>query len=472
MRKVFLSHANPEDNEFVLWLAGRLAGAGYEIWSDVTKLIGGELFWERIETAIRSDTAIFVSVVSKPAIKKRGFLNELSVACSVEAQINRDDFVVPLRLDDLSFADFPAQLHRKNAIDFQKGWHAGLVHLLRKLTQSNVPSREDASGDIETWTENYFGFARGVRQVPESASTNWLEVLHIPRSLFVTKAFRVANMGDLFKPQVWPLVKFRDQIISFARPETLGLDGGIFASKPTEVSLDAVIMGDARFLLGAPPTAGRGIVASLLRRCWERLAQSMGLVHYRLSGRSSAWFPPLSGEGIQWIEYLAMDGQRRKKRLIGRSEKRQVYWHAALQVVPMFDPKLHLALVMHVVFSSDGVSPLGDAALMHRLRRRFCKNWWQGQWRDLQMAFLAFIAKDSGVIQLPCSVDRTIDIARAGKTVMIPASFDESQVKFQGIPSLDELSQDDDLEGDALSDVDFSDTEDLFEPGQTDSKVE
>ncbi|MHB1565857.1 MAG: toll/interleukin-1 receptor domain-containing protein [Acidiferrobacter sp.] len=39
---IFISHATPEDNDFTLWLGARLASAGYSVWSDVTKLIGGE----------------------------------------------------------------------------------------------------------------------------------------------------------------------------------------------------------------------------------------------------------------------------------------------------------------------------------------------------------------------------------------------------------------------------------------------
>src|SRR5262249_10092442 len=50
---VFISHANPEDNVFVTWLAGQLSLAGYSVWSDVTKLVGGELFWDDIEETIR-----------------------------------------------------------------------------------------------------------------------------------------------------------------------------------------------------------------------------------------------------------------------------------------------------------------------------------------------------------------------------------------------------------------------------------
>ena len=40
---LLLSHANPEDNEFTLWLALQLANGGYRVWCDLTKLLGGEV---------------------------------------------------------------------------------------------------------------------------------------------------------------------------------------------------------------------------------------------------------------------------------------------------------------------------------------------------------------------------------------------------------------------------------------------
>ena len=40
-RTVFISHANPEDNDFASWLGSRLANAGYDVWTDVLSLVGG-----------------------------------------------------------------------------------------------------------------------------------------------------------------------------------------------------------------------------------------------------------------------------------------------------------------------------------------------------------------------------------------------------------------------------------------------
>jgi hypothetical protein len=38
---LFISHANPEDNTFTLWLGAKLAALGYEVWADVMKISGG-----------------------------------------------------------------------------------------------------------------------------------------------------------------------------------------------------------------------------------------------------------------------------------------------------------------------------------------------------------------------------------------------------------------------------------------------
>ena len=51
---VFLSHATPGDNAFTLWLGGKLAALGYDVWADIFRLKGGD-DWERIlEDAIRN----------------------------------------------------------------------------------------------------------------------------------------------------------------------------------------------------------------------------------------------------------------------------------------------------------------------------------------------------------------------------------------------------------------------------------
>jgi hypothetical protein len=95
---VFISHANPEENDFARWLAAQLANAGYEVWTDIAKLIGGEIFWDDIEDAIRNHSAKCVVVVSKASSKKPGVLDEVAVAVGTERSAKIPNFVVPIRL--------------------------------------------------------------------------------------------------------------------------------------------------------------------------------------------------------------------------------------------------------------------------------------------------------------------------------------------------------------------------------------
>ena len=77
---LFVSHANPEDNEFARWLALQLAKEGYPVWCDLTKLLGGETLWDDAEEAIRTRTVKFLYVLSEASNEKGGPLRELQVA--------------------------------------------------------------------------------------------------------------------------------------------------------------------------------------------------------------------------------------------------------------------------------------------------------------------------------------------------------------------------------------------------------
>src|ERR1700733_3604354 len=80
---LFISHANPEDNDFTRWLALQLAKDGYGVWCDLTKLLGGENFWKDAEGAIRSRTIKFIYILSRTSNEKEGPRNELQIAKNV-----------------------------------------------------------------------------------------------------------------------------------------------------------------------------------------------------------------------------------------------------------------------------------------------------------------------------------------------------------------------------------------------------
>ena len=87
-RIVFISHSNPEDNDFTTWLAARLALAGYEVWSDITKLIDKRI--QRLRARLRSGDPDLApdeleAALAKAEENRRSFLNVPSVATAARA---------------------------------------------------------------------------------------------------------------------------------------------------------------------------------------------------------------------------------------------------------------------------------------------------------------------------------------------------------------------------------------------------
>lgn len=150
---VFVGHANPEDNTFTQWLSLKLASLGYQVWSDVTKLLGGEDFWRDIEPIIRDGTIKYLYVLSRASNHKLGALKELRVANATAKKEGLSDFVIPLRIDDLPHDDINIEVGRLNVIEFGD-WAAGLKQLCKKFEADSVP-RSPFSGPeiVRRWWE-------------------------------------------------------------------------------------------------------------------------------------------------------------------------------------------------------------------------------------------------------------------------------------------------------------------------------
>jgi hypothetical protein len=182
---LFLSHANPEDNEFTLWLALQLAKEGYPVWCDLTKLLGGEDFWVDIEKTIRERALKFIYVLSKTSNIKTGPLKELSVAENVARDHSLKDFIIPLHIDTLPHREINIQLARLNAITFDRGWAQGLKGLLDKLEEESVPKNAlFTPNTVTSWWREQFSANGGVRDEPEEHLSNWFLVSDLPAQTY------------------------------------------------------------------------------------------------------------------------------------------------------------------------------------------------------------------------------------------------------------------------------------------------
>lgn len=425
-RLVFISHANPENNEFASWLCTRLTVAGYEVWADLLNLLGGETFWRDIGDAIKEKAATVIVALSHESYKKDGVLNEIALAVNTGRQLNKQQFIIPIRLDDLPFSDFPEQLIRLYAIDFSPNWADGFSELLKKLKDTQVPQSTGDFGEaLASWQKFKLRQSASISNTPESVFSNWFQICSLPSHINFSRfdasqsKEAVQHAFDEFQS---PTARHMRLAVSFANADTLQVE-------TPDIPLEhAYCVPLAQFLNGQDQVSwldARNMVTGLLRKAWEQFARSHGLLLYEFA-HGSAWFVPLDLIEGNIATFQDENDRKRRRRLVGRSEKRGVYWHFAVSdKISIADPR-HLTLRTHVVFTRDGKTPLDSRSRTDRLRKSFCKNWWNDRWRDLLRAFVADLANGEEEFSLALGGDAVATIAASPMSFEAPMSITEN----------------------------------------------
>jgi hypothetical protein len=466
-RIVFISHANPEQNDFTRWLGAQLANAGYEVWSDVTKLIGGEVFWDDIEDAIRNHAAKFVLAVSRAASQKDGVQDEVAVAVAVERGLKIKNFVIPCRIDDLEFSSFRANITRKNAIDFSKGWAAGLAQLLKVLERDKVPSGRVSAADVNAWCERRFDPAQQPkRDNSETLVSNWLSVAKLPSHVSFFDLGTDANRTrELMQAARVPWFPYYRLVGTFASEPDLRQDlpPELTIKREYHVPLDVFLRGKPPELPGMEARVARNHISSMLRQAWDRTLAARGLTAFQMAGGAPAWYfkrGQIEGDKAYFIDHT---GKRRRRQVVGRSERRKVYWHLGYRAKANVGQHTRFSLRPVILFSEDGTTPLSSTERMHRLRRSFCRSWWNQHWRDLFLTYVSWLAEGTGEIALAIGDFASVRIDARPLMFTSPLSCPDPAVKAQTpVPAEDDEEELPD-EGDDAED-DFGD-EDPETPG-------
>ena len=170
---LFISHANPEDNAFTIWLGAKLTSLGYEVWADVMRLRGGDDWERKLEQAIRTLAIKVIFVGTPTAADKQGTRNELEIANKTAASIGDSEFIIPLQLKKF---DAPFRIAQAQYIDFEhRGWATGLAELLETLNEKKIPRTSGVVADT-IWLSLQSMHANTVVASNESLISSWLAV--------------------------------------------------------------------------------------------------------------------------------------------------------------------------------------------------------------------------------------------------------------------------------------------------------
>jgi hypothetical protein len=412
---IFISHANPEDNEFARWLAVRLAGAGFEVWSDITKLIGGEKFWIDIEKAIKEHCQKFLLCVTKSS-HKPGVMRELDWALQAEAA-KHNDMVVPLKLDDTPFSSFPKDLGNSvTSIRFDIGWAAGLMKVLEMLKRDGIrPRNADGSWIVSEWWRQTFPVQEGVQEGRDVCIANLFPTVTAATKIWYHPAKRPVRRG--FKADGLKVIAepFGNGFVSFCSPGDMHAAAARFSinTNASDNTTWRKFIDEGYAKIGLDRTSAHRIAYALLRRGFERHAEKRGCRHYNLSQRKVCYWLIKDFLPTNEASFAGVDGRIHARSLVGfktmtankEGIKTRRYWHFAVQGLPTFEPNEGIILKTHIVFTQDGEKLFDSDSYQHRSRRNQAKSWWNDEWRDRLLAMMSFLADGNNELSVNMSED-------------------------------------------------------------------
>ncbi len=456
---IFISHANPEDNVFTVWLGARLTAAGYEVWADVLRLRGGQDWQRRLEDALRNKACKVLLVGTEDGVQKQGVRNEIQIAHNVGRDIGDADFIIPLRLANF---DAPFLIAHAQHIDFKKSWADGLAELLETLEQTyGVPrNRDSATETTDYWRQVHLRHAQCLTPEPEPLVSNWLSIERLPETIYLYDFRGGISLGAAkrqMRSATWPIVPFRRGFLAFCPLHDLQDHFG--PDLPLQV--DGTISTEDFLEDGWPEENierfdAHNQFGNLVRQAIELVLQRRSLSSYEMASEQLAWWGEVDAVPSGQISFSWEGGLSGRRQIIGYSEKRRLHWHYGITPKPRVFPFPHVRLVSRVIFSDDGHTPIDNPKRMHRLRRSFTKSWRNAKWRDMLLAFLYWLSDGGTSLIVPVGSDAALSLRLPPVTFSAPVSIILPDDDEEELDAEDDLAADDD---DAVNIDDLDDDE-------------
>mgnify|MGYP001792083494 CR=1 FL=1 len=291
-----------------------------------------------------------------------------------------------------------------------------------------------------------------IKYEPEKVQLNWAVINHLPKFIYFHSydGLPLATLDSIVTKYRGAIHRYLRLTVGFFTPEEMSAAIGedLPVRVRCQVETEAFLRQGTSDMPGLKPRDAKNIVTSLLRQAWNMKAEGLGFCPFVTANGASAWYLPSGLIPNDQITFIDISGSRRRKKLVGFSQKRRVFWHFALELKPILSDIPRFVLKSHVIFSYNGRDPINSSGKMHALRRGFCRSWWNDRWRDLTAAYLIAVSEGREKIQIATSASTLTEFEAQMIILESPVSFNE----LSGTFSPDEA----DIE------VDISDEDDLL----------
>jgi len=441
--KIFISHANPDDNDQARWLGLQLVTLGYEVWCDVFNLKGGEKFWTEIENEIRNNTCKFLYILTNNSNQKDGCLNELSVAEAAEKQIGDKRFILALHFDtELKYDDVNINLKRKIDLNFKTDWQQGLKDLLKIFKEEpKVPIKETPDFDFiqNYWATIYLNDRKPIER-EETYSSNWFPFLSFPEKLYLHNFKGMIPRGFDWKKMPFPTLGYKRLTVTFGScydfveqlPKTEQYD--IRNSLSYDVVKILTENLEDEFISNKTL---RNFINNLVSVGFSNTMKQKNLMLYEMSNKTSFCFPKDVND-----EHKFGHGQ-----LVGKRKERQ--WHFAISGFPDL---IHNVFVLrsHILLSENG-DLVTSKRIQQSGRRKQGANWWNKHWKHKLLSAVSNIVDEDGILRIEVGADDYVLVSGTPFTFISSISYidpDEAKEALDDYPDEEDDTENETTKGD------------------------
>jgi hypothetical protein len=413
--KIFISHTTPGDNYFTAWLASKLRLLGYAVWVELDELKLGDAFWPEIEDAIRSQSIKFLIVVSKPYLEKikdpsSGIFKELSCADGIR---NISNFKSPIRIDDVSFNDFPVQIMGLNAIDFYGNWQEGLDKLLDSLKKEKIPQDTSKFDNPLNFWLNAFKINDIRNSESEIVYTNWFP-FELPNKIYIHKPIVKSKIDLVDIP--YSYLEYSDRHISFF-PKT-DYPATIECSLSTELNINEIIEEPGipidDFLVFNEP---RKKVVELLNKVIRDFLVERKLKSYQ-QANTEVFYYPSSSENRKRISLKALN----KTNVAVAGKSKGNVWSYGISHYAILYPFPYFKINSHIIFERADLIVL-DQEEQAKLRRSFGFDWYNKDWLDTLLGMMIKLSGEYNGLKIHVPINSSANLVVSATPFSVQTDF-------------------------------------------------
>jgi hypothetical protein len=428
---LFISYA-VEDSALAGWLARKLSLAGYAVWFDRMKLLGGEPWPQDIDVAIKERSFRMLAILSANSIKKPNPSKERALALQISKEENFPDFLIPLKADSVKLDWLMTDL---SYLPYNRGWAEGWRQLLKKLVSINAPKTIPAGSHLAA--KSFDAGEELLTDTPEEIVTNALLIKSVPEVLTFFEFTREPSKDEDKRMQYnWGCYRVPNGYLAFGPPPTEFV-------QMVRQTRTAFTWRDTREYEGVDVA---NIVRHIIEQTLEaRLKYSKCQSHptnHRLFFLRSSWSP--DGK----IHYIGRTGKKTYKRIEGRARiwKQGVpkdvkhFFGFELKRWRLSEETVAFQIRPTLVFAEQNGQLILDARV-GSLRRRLTKMWYNAEWVNRLLAATQVIASAAPVPGDGLILEQTtlrIQAPTGIKEELLVADPVEDEIAEDAVPELPE----------------------------------